>query len=277
MSDNHFIHEKTQRVVSSMMQRLGRHRFRRDEISINCLSFDVPGLDPLFEDYKIVHFTDLHFGHWVSPERLEGIVALINEQKPDLVVNTGDFVSYVIDELANDMIASFRKIDARDGSLAVLGNHDHWLDVHKVRMILAAGHVVELANDVWTIERDGAQLHVGGVDNISVGADRLDEVMAKLPASGPALMLAHEPDFADQTAATGRFFLQLSGHSHGTQIVLPGFGPVLRGNHFKKYPFGLYKVGEMAQYTSNGVGTHAFRLRINCPPEIVVITLKRKI
>ena len=101
--------------------------------------------------------------------------------------------------------------------------------------------------------------------------------MAKMPATGPALMLAHEPDFADKTAATGRFFLQLSGHSHGTQIILPGLGSFLRGTHFKKYPHGLYKVGEMMQYTSNGVGTHAFRLRINCPPEIVVITLNRKL
>jgi len=276
MSDNLNIHEKTQRAVSAMMKRLGRDRFRRDEIFINQLNIEVPDLDPVFEGFKIVHYTDIHFGHWVSPQRLEGIVSLINEQKADLVVNTGDFVSYLIDELANDMITAFRKIEARDGSLAVLGNHDHWLDVHKVRMILAAGSVVELANDVWTVEREGAYLHVAGVDNISVCADRLDEVMAKMPTSGPALMLAHEPDFADQTAATGRFFLQLSGHSHGTQIILPGLGPVLRGSHFKKYPHGLYQVGDMMQYTSNGVGTHAFRLRINCPPEIVVITLNRE-
>ena len=85
----------------------------------------------VFEDYKIVHYTDIHFGHWISPERLEGIVALINEHQPDLVVNTGDFVSYVIDDLANEMITSFRKIEAPDGSLAVLGNHDHWLDAQQ--------------------------------------------------------------------------------------------------------------------------------------------------
>ena len=71
-----------------------------------------------------------------------------------------------------------------------------------------------------------------------------------------------------------RFFLQLSGHSHGTQIVPPFFGPVsYAANLFEKYPSGRYQVGNMVQYTSNGVGTHAVRLRINCPPEIVVVTL----
>lgn len=273
MNDNHFVHEKTQRITAVLARKFGRHHFRRKDFQITHLSIDVPGLDPVFNNYKIVHYTDIHFGHWVSPERLEGIVSLINEQNADLVVNTGDFVSYVVDELADDMIASFRKIEARDGSLAVLGNHDHRLSLEKVRRILVAGNVVELANKIWTVERDGAQLHVAGVDCISLNADRLDEVMEQMPASGPALMLAHEPDFADETAATGRFFLQLSGHSHGTQIVPPFIGPVLRRNNFKKYPKGLYQVGEMKQYTSNGVGTHAFRLRINCPPEIVVITL----
>ncbi|MDX1413683.1 MAG: metallophosphoesterase [Candidatus Promineifilaceae bacterium] len=274
MSDNHFVHEKTQRMVSCIMRKLGRHQFRRSELALTHLVFDVPGLDPAFDGYKIVHITDIHFGHWVSPERLDGIVGVINEQQPDLVVNTGDFVSYVIEELADDMIAAFQEIKATDGSLAVLGNHDHWLDLDQIRYILRAGHVIELPNDVYTIDRDDAQLHVAGVDSISLGADRLDEVLKKMPPSGPALMLAHEPDFADQTAATGRFFLQLSGHSHGTQIIPPGMGPVLRGENFKKYPKGLYQVGNMAQYTSNGVGTHALRLRINCPPEIVVIVLR---
>ena len=273
MRQEHYIHEKTQRAVTAVMKRLGRDRFHRDDIFINHLNFAVPDLDPAFDGFKIVHFTDIHFGHWVSPQRLEGIVAMINEQDADIVVNTGDFVSYIIDELADDMIQSFRNIKTKEGSFAVLGNHDHGLDLAKIRSILKAGNIIELANDVHTFIRHDAQLHVSGVDDISVGADRLDQVMAKIPPKGPAFMLAHEPDFADQTAATGRFFLQLSGHSHGTQIVLPYFGSFLRGNLFRKYPYGMYQVGDMVQVTSNGVGTHAMRLRINCPPELVVITL----
>jgi len=192
----------------------------------------------------------------------------------DLVVNTGDYVSYVMEELAADLTAAMRRIQSKDGSLAVLGNHDHWMDPDRVTEILTVGNVTVLRNDLFTVQRQSATLHIGGVDDIIAEADRLDLVLAKLPPSGPAMMLAHEPDFAVETAATGRFFLQLSGHSHGTQLVPPVIGPVIKGHHFRMYPNGRYQVGDMVQYTSNGVGTHALRLRINCPPEIVVITLR---
>ncbi len=273
MFDSFAWHAGTQRTLSSIMQRLGRDRFNRDDFIITSLPVAVPGLDPAFDGYRIVQVTDLHFGHWISTERLNGLVDLINELEPDLAVNTGDFVSYVMEELASDLTAAMQRIESKDGSLAVLGNHDHWMDPDRVAEILSAGDVMVLRNDVYTVQRDGAELHIGGVDDITAKADRLDLVMAKIPPVGPALMLAHEPDFADETATTGRFFLQLSGHSHGTQIVPPFIGPVLRGHHFKNYPSGRYQVGNMVQYTSNGVGTHAMRLRVNCPPEIVVVTL----
>ncbi|HUM71869.1 MAG TPA: metallophosphoesterase, partial [Chloroflexota bacterium] len=70
----------------------------------------------------------------------------------------------------------------------------------------------------------------------------------------------------------GRFALQLSGHSHGGQMVLPKVGP-MRGPLFKRYPNGRYQVGQMVQYTNRGVGTNAIRLRYRCKPEITVITL----
>ncbi len=273
-SNNHYYHEKSQRIVTAFMKRIGRDRFKRSEIFVNHLQIIVPQLPPQFDNYHIVHYSDIHFGHWVTPKRLEGIVDMINELQPDLVVNTGDFVSYVLDDLALALTNSLRRIEGPDGKLAVLGNHDHWLDLAKIRGILQDAGMTELANDVTTIDRQGAQLHIAGVDDIIVGAHDLDQVMARMPVDGPAIMLAHEPDFADETAATGRFFLQLSGHSHGTQLVPPFIGPIFRGQKFQKYFKGAYKVGEMIQYTSNGVGTHTLHLRVNCPPEIVSITLR---
>jgi predicted MPP superfamily phosphohydrolase len=267
-------HARTQRALSSLMRRLGRDRFSRDDFLVTPLTVQIPDLAAAFDGYRIVQISDIHFGHWVSPDRLFGIVELINDQKPDLVVNTGDFVSYVMEELAPDLMAAMGQIEATDGSLAVLGNHDHWMGANRVTEVLSAGNVTVLRNDVFSIKRSTAELHVGGVDDIIAEADRLEIVMDKLPPTGPAMMLAHEPDFADETAATGRFFLQLSGHSHGTQLVPPILGPVIRGRQFQKYPSGLYQIGDMLQYTSNGVGTHALRLRINCPPEIVVVTLR---
>jgi hypothetical protein len=88
-------------------------------------------------------------------------------------------------------------------------------------------------------------------------------------------MLAHEPDFADITSLTGRFALQISGHSHGGQFIIPGLNTtILRGEGSQKYPVGEYKVGDMIQYTSKGLGTNVFWLRINCAPEITIFKLK---
>lgn len=170
------------------------------------------------------------------------------------------------------MAAGLQKIRAADGVVAVLGNHDHWFDPAGVRSVLSEGGVRELANDVLSLHRGSACLHVAGVDDVLVGSDYLDKVLEILPATGPAIILAHEPDFAEQSAESGRFGLQLSGHSHGGQILLPGLGP-MRGEMFRKYPLGRYQVGDMVQYTNRGIGTHVLRLRINCAPEITMVSL----
>lgn len=86
--------------------------------------------------------------------------------------------------------------------------------------------------------------------------------------------MAHEPDFADTSAATGKFDLQISGHTHGGQVNLPLLGPPVRPYLGQKYPIGLYKIGNMFQYTNRGVGMARLPIRFNCPPEITIFELK---
>ena len=91
----------------------------------------------------------------------------------------------------------------------------------------------------------------------------------------PSILLAHEPDFAEESSKTNMFDLQISGHSHGGQFIIPKVDTTpFRGPNSRKYPVGLYKVRNMMQYTSKGLGTNSFRFRINCKPEITIITLK---
>jgi predicted MPP superfamily phosphohydrolase len=265
-----------QRTLASFMRRIGRYRFDPIDFDITTHEVFVPHLEPAFEGYRLVHVSDIHMGHWITSERLAGVVTLVNAQAPDLVAITGDFVSYVLDEVAVDLVAGLRQLAPQDATVAVLGNHDHWLGAAAVRRLLQASDIIDLSNDVYTLQRQGAMLHIAGVDDVLVGADHLPGVLAKLPGLGTAVLLAHEPDFADVSAASGRFSLQLSGHSHGSQIVLPVRGPLIRGPHFRKYPIGRYEVADMTLYTTRGVGTHTMRLRINCPPEITVITLHRR-
>jgi hypothetical protein len=119
-------------------------------------------------------------------------------------------------------------------------------------------------------------LHIAGVDDVWEEHARLDMVLEQLPADGAAILLAHEPDFADESAATGRFDLQLSGHSHGGQVIYPFGGPPILPTYAKKYPVGRYQVSGMIQYTNRGLGMIPPHVRFNCRPEITVFTLSAK-
>ena len=155
-----------------------------------------------------------------------------------------------------------------------MGNHDYMTDVDLVRRCLKESEVPELRNDVRTLWRGDAALHIAGVDDVMEGRSRLDLVLQKLPEEGAAVLLAHEPDFADVSAAAGRFDLQLSGHSHGGQVRMPFWGPVFLPPHSQRYSAGLYEVGSMLQYTNRGLGFVDARLRFLCRPEITVLTLR---
>ncbi len=171
------------------------------------------------------------------------------------------------------MATYLKRLRPRDVSVAVLGNHDYWAGADRVREILVKSNVYDLSNSSFIVYRGSSWLTFAGVDSASVKKDDLNSVLNGMPAEGPAILLVHEPDFAVKSAATKRFNLQLSGHSHGGQFVIPGLGTPVRGSFFMKYPLGEYKVDGMILYVSRGLGTNAYWLRINCPPEIAVINL----
>ncbi|OPY25975.1 MAG: phosphodiesterase YaeI [Methanobacterium sp. PtaU1.Bin242] len=265
---------KMQRGMTSWRNKLGKPEFNVKDFQLEKVEVDIPGLDQVFDNYRIVNISDIHLGQWITPKHLEGVIGLVNDLKPDMVAITGDFVSYILDDVAEDLESSLKKLEPKDVSLAVLGNHDHWLGAEKIRKILRDCNIIDISNDVYTLKREESQFHIAGVDSVMLEKHRLDVVMGKLPEEGPAILLAHEPDFADVSSITGRFSLQISGHSHGGQFVIPGLGTFIRGPHFYKYPHGEYKVGNMVQYTSRGLGTNIFWFRINCDPEITLFTLK---
>lgn len=268
------LQKKIQLARADINAKIGSTRFDPRQFEIVPISISMPDLDPVFQNYSIAQISDIHLGQWITLDRLKGVIDLVNQQKPDLVAITGDFVSYIFDSLAEDLAALLRRLCPRDAAVGILGNHDHWVGAEGIRAVMKESNVKDLSNDVFSLSKGDAELHIAGVDSIMVNRDRLDLVMKKMPSKGPAILLAHEPDFADVSAKTGRFCLQLSGHSHGGQFVIPGLGTPIRGYHFWKYPLGRYQVGEMVQYTNRGLGTNLFWSRINCPPEITIFNLK---
>lgn len=271
---NFRIRKKLQIAMSKSMEKIGMHEFDSCHFEVVPIDIIIPNLDPVFEGFTIAHITDIHLGQWISKDRLKGVMELINELKPDIIAITGDFVSYAIDHVIEDLTDCLKMLNPNDVSIAVLGNHDHWLGADKIRNILKRSDILDVSNDVYTLKHGDAMIHFAGVDSVTLNKHRLDLVLDKLPESGPAILLAHEPDFADISSTTGRFSLQISGHSHGGQFVIPGIRTFIRGSNFLKYPVGKYQVGEMIQYTNRGLGTNVFWLRINCPPEITIFNLK---
>lgn len=264
-----------QDIQDVMNLSLPNKKFCEEEIDLVEIDIGLDNLGWNFQNFRILNLTDIHLGQWINPEYLDKLVDYVNTLSVDLITLTGDYVSYIIDGYEKSLEKSFSKLKAKYGKFGVLGNHDHWMDPDKIREIFKNSGIIDLSNDVYTLEMNGDFLNVCGVDSCSVGADELDAVLAKMKENTPSILLAHEPDFARKSSKTKKFDLQLSGHSHGGQFIIPKFETTpFRGPDSRRYPVGLYKVGDMAQYTSKGLGTNSFRIRINCKPEVTVITLK---
>jgi hypothetical protein len=159
------------------------------------------------------------------------------------------------------------------GTFAILGNHDGEADPERVAGALQDHHIPVLRNRSIGLERGASRIWLTGIDDVLSGFPDLVAAIKKIPANETTILLAHEPDFADE-AAMYPVDLQLSGHSHGGQIWIPGLGAPWLPPLSIKYPRGLYRVGNLTLYTNMGIGTIRAPIRINCPPEITLITLR---
>lgn len=286
-------------------------------IELKNVEINLPNLSQEFVGWKIVQVSDIHLNDWMTEKRLKKIVNLVNDQSPDIVVLTGDFFSQSVTEvirkdgshnyyrqkstyflsrilnklgIANESLESHSfdvyrqiltksliKLKPKYKSFSVLGNHDYATDVYLVEKALADSHIINLKNEVYTFEKNQEMLNIAGLDNISFSKQRLNLLVRRLPEKGTNILLVHEPDFADRTAKTDRFQLQLSGHSHGGQVNIPLIGTPFLPSEGRKYVAGLYKIGNMLLYTNRGVGMAYPYIRFNCRPEITIFTLNNKI
>ena len=248
-------------------------------LKVENVSLKLRRLTPAFQGIRIAQLSDIHMGGWMNRERFQNIADIVRSLQPDLLCLTGDFlVGSTFNRRSEEDLQCLVKILApltkSIPTFAVLGNHDYWTNVIAVREMLKASGCIELTNSVYTLTRGNEHLKICGVDDIWEGKVRLEEVLRQLDDNSPAILLAHEPDFADQSAASGRFDFQISGHSHCGQVVIPFFGSPILPYLGRKYPSGLYKIRDMYQYTNRGVGTGRLPVRLNCPPEITIFTLE---
>jgi predicted MPP superfamily phosphohydrolase len=238
------------------------------------IEVQIAGLARAFDCFRIVQFSDLHLdGVSVTRARLETLVAQINALTPDVVAFTGDFITYAVPFNPADLIEPLRMLRPRAASAATMGNHDQFKNAAAIRRVIGESGMIDLNNAVHTLRRGDARLYIAGVDSYSKGKARLDAVLKALPADAPAILLAHEPQMIEVSAPTGRFALQLSGHTHGGQIRLPLLTALVLGEN-RRYRSGAFQVGATRLYVNRGIGMVGLPLRINCPPEVTVVTLR---
>jgi predicted MPP superfamily phosphohydrolase len=242
-------------------------------IDIQRIKITLPNLSKEFNGYRLVQISDIHFDDWMSPAKFSRIVDLVNQENPDTIAITGDIISKKQPQNKNDIIKEFKRFAPKEKTSAIFGNHDHWVDDDFVNALFIESGIINLSNKVQPVEKGNSNLYLCGLDDYWERKGKLETILENLPKDGCAILMVHEPDYAEISAQTGRFDLQISGHSHGGQVSIPLFGPPIVPPYAEKYPSGLYFVQGMYLYTNRGIGMIKPRVRLNCRPEITVFNL----
>ena len=250
------------------------------------LEISLARLPHAFDGFTIAQLSDFHYDDRFSAVPIQKAVEIVNGLHPDLIALTGDFVTVPLLSRSPGTRKSFAQgadpcagilqgLQAPMGKFAVLGNHDANSDPARVVRALRDHHLPVLINRSVPLERGKDRIWLAGIDDVLEGRPDVGLALENIPSSECTILLAHEPDFADEASVTP-VDLQLSGHSHGGQVWIPGIGAPWLPPLAKRYPRGLYKVGTLTLYTNIGIGTIRAPIRLNCPPEITLITLRAK-
>lgn len=233
-----------------------------------------------FDGFQIAQVSDIHIENGAMKQHFPAVCERVTALGADCIVITGDFITYPNNWSQDYFIRTLPLLRAREGVFGVRGNHDVvsiGAQPHArcdMRISMKRGGVRELFNTVHTFKREGAKLHLAGVDDPWLGEPDFPSVAKMIPRGEAAVLLAHEPDAAGIYSGDQHFGLMLSGHSHGGQVCLPGGFPVHVPPMSERFPRGLYQTDGMWHYTNRGLGTVGLALRFCSRPEISVFTLR---
>ncbi|MDX8479251.1 metallophosphoesterase [Mesorhizobium sp. VK24D] len=247
---------------------------------------------------RIAALADIHACRpWMTPERIGSLVEQANALQPDLVVLLGDYVDgmqmVTADVPAPEWASALSGLKAPLGVHSILGNHDWWHD-HAAqlaeagptvaRQALESAGIPVLENDVVRLEKDGHGFWIAGLaDQLAIrpskalgrhgfrGLDDLDGTLAKANDGSPVILLAHEPDIFPKVPS--RVSLTLSGHTHGGQVRLFGYSPVVPSDFGNRYAYGHVVEDDRNLIVSGGLGFSIMPVRFGMPPEILQIDL----
>ena len=273
--------------------------FFTEPLKTERIDIAIAGLPADLIGTKIIQLSDLHYdGKHLSEEVFEEAIARCNREQADLIVLTGDLITNKPDPIPQ-LARKLQQLNSKFGIYGCLGNHDSYFPNTKKQLITAlkAVDVTILLNEVsYPL---GEQIALVGLADFWTKDFKPSKVLPRIEPQLPRIVLSHNPDTAT-ILAKYRVDLQLSGHTHGGQVVIPGYGaaPALLQDIRKNTPKfisqyipylrncsqvvknwqwseGWHQIGNNQLYVNRGLGTY-FPGRFLCPPEITVITLERK-
>jgi predicted MPP superfamily phosphohydrolase len=248
--------------------------FSRDP-EISEMDIWLDRLSAAFDGLRIVHLTDIHHSLYTPLEYVQRAVKLANLLHPDVIALTGDYVT-LSPTYIWPMAQMLGKLRARLGIFAVLGNHDFKVDADEITAALRKQRIRVLRNAHFPIRSGAATLWMVGVDDLWWDADDLPAALHGVPARDPKILLCHNPMGIHRAAAHGIDFM-ISGHTHGGQVRLPVVGS-LRGRSKlgRRFVEGWNRLNGTQIYVSRGIGRSVVPLRLNCPPEIACLCLRKR-
>ena len=242
------------------------YAYERHELEVTRAIVPVAGLPPALAGLRVGLITDIHRSLFVSHDDVARAVTALMNEKPELIVLGGDYVTWRDRAYVGPSAEALDPLTAPHGVFGILGNHD---DDHDMPAALGRNGVQVLKDARTRLSIKGETLDLVG---IRFWTKRLGDIAALTRGASPVtILLAHDPRRLTEAAALN-LPLVLSGHTHGGQIVLPLFGAIAA----QKFPTvaGIGRRDRTTLFVSRGVGTIYVPVRINCPPEVALLTLQ---
>lgn len=253
--------------VTSVVAYAARNEYGFEKTEVEVV---VPGLDPAHDGLKVAQLSDFHVGAMTPEKRVLGAIKLINEAKPDLVALTGDFVTYTKNPMP---LISSQLAGLEAPTIAVLGNHDHFVDVKGVTRAIGKAGYATLRNQNTVLRPRGVDFTVVGVDDGGTGHDDVQKSLQGV--KGSRMVFTHNPITVRKLPKDAGLFM-IAGHTHGGGIVIPPITDALAKALGSPYIRGRYEVGGNLLYVNRGLGfgRSSDFLHHGSQPELTVFTLR---
>jgi predicted MPP superfamily phosphohydrolase len=245
-------------------------------LALERVEVPIKGLPTELDGLRVGFISDFHRGRYVTEGDISRAAKYLQRQEPDLILLGGDFVEVKAENI-HSCIKVLSQLKSPLGTYAVLGNHDYWTNSDIIRSSIQQSRIRLLINESIKLKWKNEPFYLVGLDDVWEGHPNPRTALGGVSRNVMKILLVHEPDYAELIKKLPSWLpLQLSGHSHGGQVIIPFLGPPILPYLGQRYPAGLQRVSGSDRwvYTTRGIG-NLVPIRFNCKPEVTLLTLRK--